>query len=86
MEQFACNYGLNPEFQDRIASGPLRITGVDLEGELRIAELADHPFYVATLFLPQVSSSAARPHPIISAYVEAALDFRHSRRRNQQPV
>ena len=29
-EQFACNYGLNPQFQNKIEKGKLKITGVDL--------------------------------------------------------
>ncbi|MEW6266353.1 MAG: hypothetical protein AB1641_25040 [Thermodesulfobacteriota bacterium] len=56
----------------------MKVTGVDREGEVRIVELADHPFYVATLFLPQVSSTPDRPHPLIVAYLKAALAFQAS--------
>jgi CTP synthase (UTP-ammonia lyase) len=73
IEQFFCNYGLNSEFQDKISTGNLRITGIDLEREVRIVELSDHPFYVATLFLPQVSSTPESPHPLIVAYLTAGL-------------
>lgn len=72
-EQFACNYGLNPRFQDKIEKSRLKITGVDLDGEVRVVELSDHPFYVATLFLPQIFSKPGSPHPLIVAYVRAAL-------------
>jgi len=82
-EQFACNYGLNPQFRDRVAKGKLKITGVDVEGEARIVELSDHPFYVATLFLPQISSKPDRPHPLIVAYLRAALAFHNSRRNDR---
>jgi CTP synthase (UTP-ammonia lyase) len=44
-------------------------------------ELSDHPFYVATLFLPQVTSSPGTPHPLIVSYLEAAVAFQ-TRRRN----
>jgi CTP synthase (UTP-ammonia lyase) len=80
MENFACNYGLNPQFQDQFSQGRLRSTGVDLEGETRIVELSEHPFYVATLFLPQIISEPDKPHPLIVAYLKAALDFRSSPR------
>jgi CTP synthase (UTP-ammonia lyase) len=70
-EQFFCNYGLNPVFRDKVNSGKLSITGVDSEGEVRIVELSDHPFYVATLFLPQVASKPERPHPLILDYLKA---------------
>lgn len=81
LEQFFCNYGLNPTFRDEVKKGRLNITGVDPEGEVRIVELSDHPFYVATLFLPQVTSSPGTPHPLIVSYLEAAVAF-PTRRRN----
>jgi CTP synthase (UTP-ammonia lyase) len=81
-EQFHCNYGLNPQFRDKVGTGKLKISGVDIEGEARIVELSDRPFYVATLFLPQVSSRPDRPHPLIIAYLKAALAFRNSRRND----
>ena len=74
-EQFHCNYGLNPKFREKVGKGKLKITGVDVEGEARIVELSDRPFYVATLFLPQVSSRPDRPHPLIVAYLRAAFAF-----------
>jgi CTP synthase (UTP-ammonia lyase) len=74
-EQFACNYGLNSRFQDRFEKGRLKITGVDLDGEVRVIELPDNPFYVATLFLPQISSKPRSPHPLITAYLKTALSF-----------
>jgi CTP synthase (UTP-ammonia lyase) len=82
-EQFHCNYGLNPQFRDKVDMGQLKITGVDVEGDARIVELANHPFYVATLFLPQISSRAERPHPLIVAYLRAALAFRASQRNTE---
>jgi CTP synthase (UTP-ammonia lyase) len=80
-EQFNCNYGLNPAFRDRISAGPLHITGVDQEGEVRIVELTDHPFFVATLFQPQLSSQEGQPHPLITAYLSAALAHRTDHRQ-----
>ena len=80
-EQFACNYGFNPKFQDKIKGGRLTITGVDVDGEVRAVEISDHPFYVATLFLPQISSGPGSPHPLIVAYLKAALAFQRSREK-----
>ena len=84
MEQFYCNYGFNPEFRDKLGKGLLKITGVDLNGEARIVELSDRPFYVATLFLPQMSSRPESPHPLILAYLRAALTFQASRRNSEE--
>ncbi|MBW2563521.1 MAG: hypothetical protein JRE29_05720, partial [Deltaproteobacteria bacterium] len=43
-ENFVCSYGLNPKFRDIIVKGPLKIAGVDLDGEVRAVEISDHPF------------------------------------------
>jgi len=80
-EQFFCNFGLNPAFRNDVDKGRLKITGVDSEGEVRIVELSDHPFYVATLFLPQVASKPGSPHPLILAYLKAAAAFQTRRNR-----
>ena len=74
-EQFVCSYGLNPRFQNKIENGQLQITGVDVNGEVRVVELSDHPFFISTLFQPQISSQPASPHPLIVAYLMAARSF-----------
>ena len=73
VELFRCSYGLNPLYREAIGSGPLRVVGVDANREVRIVELPSHPFYVATLFLPQLSSSPEEPHLLILAYLKAAM-------------
>jgi CTP synthase (UTP-ammonia lyase) len=72
-EEFRCNYGLNPAYHKDFAASALVVAGIDLDGEYRIVELPDHRFFMATLFLPQLSSTLAVPHPLIVAYVKAAL-------------
>jgi CTP synthase (UTP-ammonia lyase) len=75
VEAFRCNYGLALEYRDRIGRGGLKIAGVDSNGEVRIVELPDHRFFIATLFLPQLSSSSGMPHPLIVAFLQAATAF-----------
>lgn len=82
-EKFACNYGFNPAFRSKFKNCPLRITGVDLEGEARVVEIVEHPFYVATLYLPQISSEPGTPHPLFVAYLNAASAFRASMLKKQ---
>jgi CTP synthase (UTP-ammonia lyase) len=68
-ERYYCNFGLNPEHQDRLHEGGFRVVGSDQDGEARVLELPGHRFFIATLFVPHTSSSADEPHPLISAYV-----------------
>ena len=75
IEQYYCNFGLNPTHQQRLHEGGLRVVGTDQDGEARVLELPNHPFYLATLYVPQLTSSANHPHPLITAYVQTALSF-----------
>jgi CTP synthase (UTP-ammonia lyase) len=72
VEQFRCTYGLNPLYRETFASGPLQVVGTDAEGEVRIVELPALRFFIATLFLPQLTSSVETPHPLILGYLQAA--------------
>lgn len=72
MEQFYCNFGLNPEYQDQLEKAGLRITGWDQKGEVRIVELPSHPFFIGTLFVPQARSTLGNPHPLIVELCRAA--------------
>lgn len=71
-ERYYCNFGLDPARVDDLVAGGLRVSGTDERGEVRILELPGHPFFVATLFVPQASSTPVRPHPIVTAFVSAA--------------
>jgi hypothetical protein len=76
-EQYYCQFGLNPHYQATIHDGGLRVVGVDEAGEARIVELAEHPFFVATLFVPPLTSTAEQPHALIIAYLQAAVEYSH---------
>ncbi|HEX4212769.1 MAG TPA: gamma-glutamyl-gamma-aminobutyrate hydrolase family protein [Candidatus Dormibacteraeota bacterium] len=71
-ERYYCNFGLAPEHRRLLHDGGLRVVATDRDGEVRALELPAHPFFVATLFVPQALSAPAHPHPLVSAFVEAA--------------
>ena len=73
VEAYHCRFGLNPHYEALLEGTNLRISGRDSGGEVRIVELEGHPFYVATLFQPERSAFKGHAHPLISAYVAAAL-------------
>jgi CTP synthase (UTP-ammonia lyase) len=70
-EEYYCNFGVNPGKVRLLASGALRISGSDSEGEVRVIELPNHPFYVGTLFVPQTRSTERQPHPLVTTFVQA---------------
>lgn len=80
-ESYYCNFGVHPEHVGALRSGPLRIVGADNEGEIRVVELPNHPFFVGTLYVPQTRSTPGAPHPLVTAFVRAAVA--HSSRTDQ---
>ncbi|MGE5326144.1 MAG: hypothetical protein ACM3NO_03840 [Deltaproteobacteria bacterium] len=78
-EEYFCNYEVNPEFERALIASGLRVSGRGPQGEIRAVESRGNRFYIAVLYQPQQSSSPARPHPLISAFIEAAAGFRESR-------
>ncbi len=71
-EAYHCSFGLNPQLRSLFDSGPLRITGEDDQGEARIIELDDHPFFMATMFQPERRALRGELHPLVGGFVEAA--------------
>ncbi len=75
-EAFNCNYELNPDFRGTLEATGLKVSGVSEDGGARIIELPDHHFFIATGFVPQFTSEETKPHPLIVAYLKAAVNFR----------
>ena len=65
VERYYCNYGLNPEYRPALEGSGVRVSAEDENGEVRIVELDGHPFFLGTLFLPQMTSSEDAPHPLL---------------------
>lgn len=72
-EQYYCNFGINPAKVCLLKSGELQITGSDPEGEIRVIELPQHPFFLGTLFVPQARSTLGNPHPLVNRFLSVAV-------------
>ncbi|MFE9093462.1 hypothetical protein [Streptomyces sp. NPDC007264] len=72
VERYFCSYGPSRHL-DRLRAHGLRFSGHDEEGQVRIAELPGHPFFLATLFQPELSGDGSRPHPVVRALARAAV-------------
>ena len=71
VEDFRCNYGVDSAYHATLEQAGLRLSGFGEDGELRIIELPAHPFFLATLFVPQMRSTPERPHPVLAAFARA---------------
>jgi CTP synthase (UTP-ammonia lyase) len=67
-----CNYGLNPAYRDRLAAAGLVVAAHADDADVEAVELPEHPFYMATLFQPQMETLGSTTlHPLLAALVEA---------------
>ena len=71
IEHTTCDYGLRADLSEMADRGGMTVAAVDGSGEVRAIERSDHPFFVGTLYQPQLSSRPGAPHPLITAFLRA---------------
>jgi CTP synthase (UTP-ammonia lyase) len=81
-ERYFCSFGLNADFLPALESGGLVVGGRDAHGAVRLGEIADHPFYLGTLFQPELSSTSTWVHPVLRAFAAAVRDRAAARVRS----
>ena len=72
VEHTTCSYGLSPEAQHLAGEHGMRIAATDATGEVRAIERIVHPFFVGTLYQPQLRSAPGAPHPVFLGLLDAA--------------
>ncbi|UBU18684.1 CTP synthase C-terminal region-related (seleno)protein [Nonomuraea gerenzanensis] len=70
-ESYICSYGLNEAHKETLAGHGLVFSGHAEDGTARVAELPGHPFFLATLFQPELAGDGRRPHPVVAAFAAA---------------
>ena len=78
-EVYHCSFGLNQTHEKLLEHRQLRFSAWDSDGNVRAMELDGHPFFVATLFQPERAALRGEIHPVIGAFVEAAMVRAHAR-------
>lgn len=71
-EGYHCNYGLNPALALQLWDGLLHPVAHDDAGEVRAVELTPHPFFLATLFQPELRALSGELPPLVRDFVVAA--------------
>lgn len=74
VERYHCAYGLNDAYLDVLTQAGLRFSGFDDDGHVRILEIPGHPFFLATLFQPELDGDGTRPHALITAFAAASAE------------
>ncbi|MFD7132332.1 hypothetical protein [Streptomyces sp. NPDC059894] len=84
VERYSCHYGPSRHL-DTLSAHGLRFSGRDATGAVRMAELPGHPFFLTSLFQPELYGDGSRPHPMVRGLARAAAE--HATRRSAgQPV
>jgi CTP synthase (UTP-ammonia lyase) len=77
-EEYFCNFEVNDKYLTDFERSGLIVSATGERGEMRALEIPSHPFYVATLFQPQLGSVEGEAHPLITAFLEAAAGYREA--------
>ncbi len=71
-ERHRHRFELNNAFREMLEKGGMVFSGISPDGKLvEIAELAEHPFMLATQFHPEFLSRPNRPHPLFVAFLDS---------------
>jgi len=77
IEEYRCSFGLNNRYRRLIEGGHMMVSAVDDQNDVRAVELDGHPFFVATLFQPEMKAD----NPLVQAFVRACERRRQSQTR-----
>jgi CTP synthase len=78
-ERHRHRYEVNDSFKTALASHGMIFSGICPDnGLVEMIELADHPWFVASQFHPELKSRATNAHPLFRDFVKAALDYAES--------
>src|SRR5262245_6681340 len=79
-ERHRHRYEFNKEYESCLTQGGLSISGKTPDGKfVEIAEIPEHPWYVAVQFHPEFKSKPLQPHPLFKDFVRASVENRQAR-------
>jgi len=84
-ERHRHRFELNNAYRESLENSGFVIGGVSPDGNLvETGEVSGHPFMLGVQFHPEFQSRPNRPHPMFSAFIEAAKQT--IREGSQQPL
>ncbi|MQA88839.1 MAG: CTP synthase [Gemmatimonas sp.] len=80
-ERHRHRYEVNNAYRDALAEAGMVVSATSPDGNLvEMIELANHPWFVATQFHPELKSRPNHPHPLFASFIGAAVNRRDGRR------
>lgn len=71
VERYHCSYGVDRAYVQRLEAAGVRFSARDDAGDVRALELPGHPFFLGTLFQPELAGDGSRAHPVVRAFADA---------------
>jgi CTP synthase len=79
-ERHRHRYEFNKAYEGCLQEKGLRISGKTPDGKfVEIAEITEHPWFVAVQFHPEFQSKPLEPHPLFADFVRASVEKRKAR-------
>ncbi|MCD4708032.1 MAG: CTP synthase [Candidatus Sabulitectum sp.] len=73
-ERHRHRFEFNNRYREKLERSGLKLTGLSPDGSLvEVVERPDHRWFVAVQFHPEFKSSPLEPHPLFSAFINAAF-------------
>ena len=77
-ERHRHRFEFNNTYLDRFTQAGLKFSGFSRDGLVEIVELANHPWFIATQFHPEFTSTPRDGHPLFTGFIRAARAHRAS--------
>ena len=75
--EYRCNYGFNEAYRSVFQNSNVITTIAETKnGYFRGFELKEHPFFIGSLFIPQLDFRGDSSYRIIKSFVKVVLDMR----------
>jgi CTP synthase len=77
-ERHRHRYEFNNNYLDELAAAGLTFSGFSADGLVEFIELRSHPWFVASQFHPEFTSTPRDGHPLFTGFIRAAREYRAS--------
>lgn len=71
-ERHRHRYEVNNHYRSRLEAAGMRFTGLSVDDLVEMIEIPDHPWFLASQFHPEFTSSPRDGHPLFAGFITAA--------------
>jgi CTP synthase len=75
-ERHRHRYEFNNHYLEELTAAGMNFSGFSADGLVEFVELGSHPFFVASQFHPEFTSTPRDGHPLFAGFVRAAREYR----------